>query len=76
MQELVEVQPSHTETEAAAEFAALMKVAMVKLHSLDKASCTRVLPTATQLLTAYFACDNQEVGHPPPLDRTHSTRIP
>jgi hypothetical protein len=62
-QELVELQPSHTETEAAAEFASLMKAVLVRLHALDKASCIRVLPTAVQLLTNYFACDNQEVSH-------------
>lgn len=61
LKELVEVQPSHTETEAAVEFAALLRAAMNKLHELDSLTCTRTLPTAVQLLTNYLACDNQEV---------------
>lgn len=61
LKELVEVQPSHTETEAAVEFAALLEAALTKLYALDQPTCTRTLPTVVQLLTNYLACDNQEV---------------
>lgn len=46
------------------EFVLLLEAALVKIHSLEKVSCARTLPTAAQLLTNYLACDNQEVPLP------------